>query len=404
LLNCALISADEGFRHSVLGLVREAGVHLAIDLQTPGDELSREDLEKILSASPKMIFLDLGENPSGVGGIQVLTQEAPEVDLVVAGPVLSAEGLLAVMRAGAGEYLPRPFSNKETAEAFSRLRRRARPTSQDSPQTPGKVVTVFSAKGGTGVTTVSTNLAVALRILTNKEILLLDSALALGTAAVAMGVQPRYSYLDVIQNFHRLDEELFRSFLESHDSGVHLLASPISPSGMEVPSPDDVHGLLGLCRQHFDYVIIDGGNSLSDYLISILRESDERILVVTPELPSLRNLKLALDLYGRMNGKVPPKVVLNQYQEKLGLSEGDVESGLGERITAVLGKDDVRILQSINLGRPEVQTGKSRFARSLMKLGSDIAGSDRVAVPSKGFLGRFRQSSKTAQTVRKENR
>jgi pilus assembly protein CpaE len=157
-------------------------------------------MDKVLSAGPRVIFLDLGESPSGVGSIQALAQEAPDVPLVVAGPALSAEGLLSVMRAGASEFLPRPFSAQETSEAFVRIRKRARPTATDSPLTPGKVITVFSAKGGTGVTTLATNLAVALRTLTKKEILILDPAPSLGTAAVAMGLQPRYSYLDVIQN------------------------------------------------------------------------------------------------------------------------------------------------------------------------------------------------------------
>ncbi len=181
-----------------------------------------------------------------------------------------------------------------------------------------------------------------------------------------------------------------------------MLASPMGPTGMAPPSADDFHGLLVLCRQHFDYVVIDGGNSLSEGLLVLLQGSDERILVVTPELSSLRNLKQALDLYGRMNGKAPPKVVLNQYRENLGLSQGDVEDGLGERLSAVLEKDDVRVLQSINLGRPEVQSGRSRLARALLKLGSEIAGVDKLATPRKGLFSRFSRSPKTAQGSGKE--
>jgi pilus assembly protein CpaE len=373
-----------------------------VDLLTSGDELGREDLDKILAARPRLIFLDLGDSPAGVGSIQTLGQEAADVPLVVAGPALSAEGLLSVMRAGAAEYLPRPVSAKETSEAFARVRRRVKPSSSDSPTAPGKVVTVFSAKGGTGVTTVATNLAVAIRMLTNKETLVLDPAPTLGTASVAMGLQARYSYLDVIQNFHRIDEELFRSFLEIHDSGVNLLASPAGPTGMDPPTDTDLHGLLGLCKQHFDYVVVDGGNTVSENLLTLLQESDERILVVTPELASLRNLKQALDLYGRVNSKAPPKVVLNQFRENFGLSRSDVEDGLGQRVSAVLEKDDERLVQSVNLGRPEVQSGKSRFARSVMRLGSEIAGTDSVVVPRKGLFGRLFRSSKSAGKPAKE--
>ena len=348
MLDCVLISSDEGFRHLVLGILRQPAnqARLALDLQVLAEGLNRESVARVLEARPRIVFLDLGQNPTGVGGIRILTQEAPDLTLVVGGPSLSAEGLLAVMRAGASEYLPRPFSQEETLEAFRRVLRRAKASESDQPATLGRVTTVFSAKGGTGVTTVATNLAVALRLLTQKKVVLVDLAPALGTAAVAMGVHPRYSYLDVIQNFHRIDDDLFRSFMEVEESGVHVLASPLSPEGGDLPTREELQGLLNLCRQRFDYVVVDGGNSLAGYLDVLVHESDDRLLVVTPELPTLRNLKRALAVHGRVNGKEAPRVVLNQYREGVGLTTRDVEDGLGQRVSLILERDDLNLLQS----------------------------------------------------------
>jgi len=404
LLDCVLISSDEGFRHTVLGIVGQPknNARLVLDLQMFADGLDRETVAKVLQAMPRVVFLDLGLDPSGVGGVQILSQEAPGVALVVGGPTLSAEGLLAVMRAGASEYLPHPFSQKEALEAFLRVRRRTKAIASDQPAILGRVITVFSAKGGTGVTTVATNLAEALRMLTGKEVLLLDLAPALGTAAVAMGVHPRYTYVDVIQNFHRIDEELFRSFLEVDEFGVHVLASPLSPAGVDVPMEEELHGLIDLCRQQFDYVVVDGGSFLSSHLGPLLHDSDDRLLVVTPELPALRNLKQAFELYGRTNGKTPPQLVLNQYREGLGLTSRDVEDGLGHRVALLLDKDDHRVLQSINVGRPVVKSGKSRFAKEFMVLARKLAGHDEVEVSRKGLLGRLLRFSKIAGQSGKE--
>jgi pilus assembly protein CpaE len=404
LLDCALISSDEGFRHTVLGLIRqpEAQARLALDLQTTADGMSRETVAKLVQAAPRVVFLDLGQDPSGVGGVQVLSQKLPDTALIVAGPVLSAEGLLAVMRAGATEYLPRPLSREETLEAFSRTRRRTKSPSLDTRVSVGRVTTVFSAKGGTGVTTVATNLAISLHRLTKKDTLLLDLTPALGTAAVAMGVQPRYTYMDVIQNFHRIDEELFRSFLESHESGVHILASPLSPVDRETPTGDEILSLVRLCKQHFDYVVVDGGNSISEDLRPLLSESDDRLLVVTADLSALRNLRRALDLFGKMNGQTPSRLILNQYKEGLGLSSRDVEDGLGYPLAAILEKDDARVLQSINVGRPEVLAGHSRFARGVMGLGSELAGPDKIAPTQRGFFSRIFRSSKGPDKSKKE--
>jgi pilus assembly protein CpaE len=406
LLDCVLISSDETYRHAVQGIIREPGAQcrLVLDLQSSIGGMDRVSAGKVIGAQPKVAFLDLGPGPAGVEGIRILSQEAPDLALIVAGPELSADALLAVIRAGATEYLPRPFSREEVQEAFRRVRRRARAGATEEPSAPGRVSTVFSAKGGTGVTTVATNLAIALRRLTQKEVLLVDLSPSMGTAAVAMGVEPRYTYLDLIQNFHRVDQELLRSFLVTHDSGVHLLASPVSPVDEVLPSSDEIRGLIGLCQAHFDYVVIDGGSTFSSELMTILHESQDRLLVATPEIPALRNLKRAIDLFVRTNGKVAPRLVLNQYKEGVGLTVKDVEEGLGHPVAVLLEKDDAGILNSINAGRPEVLAGKSPFATSLLDFGSEITGSDRIRTPRKSLLGRLFKTSKPEPRANKESK
>jgi pilus assembly protein CpaE len=396
LLDCVLISSDEAFRHAVMGAVRQSAVRakLALDVSASADAIDRETVDQILELSPKVAFIDLGPRPTGLGGIKVLTREAPDLLLIVAGPNLTAEGLLTIMRSGVSEYLPRPISQDETVEAFTRVKRRVKTEIGAGAKTSGRVSTVFSAKGGTGVTTVATNLAVALRIQTEADVLLLDLDPTLGTASVAMGVQPRYTYLDVIRNFHRIDEELFLSYLEEHESGVRVLASPFSLLDFEPPGPEDLRKLVSLGRQYFDHVVIDGGSSVSPELVVTLQDSDEKILVVTPDLPSLRNLKQAQSYLARTNGRGPSRVVLNQFKEGVGLSLGDIEDGLGQRLAAVFEKDDNRVLQSINLGRPEVLTGKSKLARSLLAFGGRLAGEGGVEGARKGLFDRLFRSSK----------
>ncbi len=404
MLDCVLISSDEGFRHSVLGILQEpeSQARLVLDLPSSADNLDRAEVGRILQATPRVAFLDLGRGPSGLDGIRNLSQEAPDLILVVAGPELSADGLLAVMRAGASEYLPRPFSWEDVQDAFRRVRRRAVAVPTEAQAPPGRITAVFSAKGGTGVTTVATNLAVSLRRLTLKEVLLVDLAPQMGTAALALGIEPRYSHLDVIQNFHRIDEELFRSFLEVHESGISLLASPVSPGETALPTTDDLHGLLRLCQRHFDYVVIDAGSTLSSQVMTILHEAEDRLLVATPELPALRNLKQALDVFGRTNGRLPPQLVLNQYKEGVGLSPREVEEGLGHSVAATLEREETSVLHSVNVGHPDVLIGKSRFSKNLMDFGAEIAGPDRVVGTRKGLFGRLFKGPKTTDSSAEE--
>jgi pilus assembly protein CpaE len=391
MVDCALISSDEAFRHLILGLVRQpaAQARLVLDLQTTAGNLGPDAVKRILSANPRLVFLDLGSSTGGIEGLQALSQEVPEVGFVVTGPKLTAEGLLAVMRAGATEYLPPPLTQEEVLGAFRRARKRMAPTSGETAAPSGRVVAVLSPKGGTGVTTVATNLSLALVRLTGKEVLLLDLAPALGTAALAMGLQPRYTYVDVIQNFHRIDEELLRSFMEKHEPKVTVLASPMAPGAAVGLRPDQVLSLIRLCQRHFGYVVVDAGNALTDITAAILREADEEVIVLNPELPTLRNLKRILATLGQVNGKGPRKFVLNQFKEGLGLSPRDVEDSLGQALSAVIEREEDAIVESINLGRPVILVGKSRVAKSILGLAGKIAGGDRIATKRSGLLGRL---------------
>lgn len=395
MINCAFVSADETFQRHVMALVRrpENSVRLVLELREEASELSRERVAQILAAEPRLVFIDLGDSMTGLRVLDLLSQEAPEVAIIAAGPTVPADTLLRVIQSGAAEYLPRPFGADEVTSAFQRVRRRLGIVRQEDAAHRGSVATVFSPKGGVGVTTVAVNLAVALQQLTGQSTLLLDLAPQLGTAALTMGLQPRYSYLDVIRNFHRIDEELVRSFLEVHESGVHVLASPPRADDLSGPSMDEVMGVLRLCRRFFAHIVIDGGHTLTSAVDTAFLESSHRIVVTTPELPTLRNLKRVLELVGEHsgngNGKRPWRLVLNQHVDGVGLTLRDVESALGLPVSTVIAREDTLITESINLGRPALLSGRSDFARSVAQLGRDVAGAEHVVVTRGGLLDTF---------------
>ena len=396
MLDCVLISQDDTFRRQVTELVgrAESNARLVLDLKSGAEELPREAVSQILGASPRLAFVDLGDGTTGLRVVEALAEEAPELVILVTGPALAAEALLGVMRVGATEYLPRPLSDADVAQAFQRQRKRVA-TGKPDADAHGRVVTVFSSKGGTGVTTVATNLAVVMAKRTGKPTLLLDLTPGFGTAEISLGVQPRYSYLDVIHNFHRMDAELLESFLEEHDSGVSLLAAP--PVEEEAPpGPEQIVQLLRLCRRHFPNVVVDGGSRVRDLVVYALRDSDELLMVATPEIPTLRNLKRAqnhLRLRG-LNGVAPPKIVLNQAREGTGVSDREIQDVLGEPVFARIDRDEDTVLRSLNGGEPVGETGRSRFARSLGRLGDSLLGTDgRRSGGPLSFLKPFRTSS-----------
>ena len=397
MLDCVLISQDDAFRRQVTELVgrAESNVHLALDLSSSAEELAREAVARVVAASPRLAFVDLGESTLGLRVVRALSEEAPDLTILATGPALAADVLLDVMRAGATEYLPRPLGAEDVAQAFQRLRRRVA-TSGIPADAHGRVITVFSSKGGTGVTTLAANLAVLIARRTSVPTLLLDLNPGFGTAELNLGLQPRYSYLDVIHNFHRIDGELLESYLEDHDSGVSFLAAPSIEEEGGGATPEEFLNLLRLCRRHFAYVVVDAGSRIRDLTIQALRDSDDLLMVATPEIPTLRNLKRAQNhlLMRGLNGAAPPKVVLNHAREGTGVTEREIQEVLGDPVFATVERDEEAVLRSQNTGEPIGDRGRSRYARSLSRLGDRLLGTHRPRGGGRlSFLKSLRTSS-----------
>jgi pilus assembly protein CpaE len=403
MINLVVVSAEETLLRQAKTLAGSSGgsMTLVMEFLKSADGITPDELDHILAADPRIVFLDLGESMVGLRVIEALSQEAPGVTTVVAGPPLGADELLGVFRAGASEYLPRPFDRDDVAAAMQRVVRRVGRPLAAVEQEFGTVTTVFSPKGGTGVTTVAVNLAFALKQETGKKVLVLDLSPSLGTAALAMGLQARYSYLDVIQNYHRIDAEIFPSFLETHELGVSVLASPSRLASQDGPSMEQLVDLLGFSRRLFGHVVIDAGQSDLRLLERLLAESAHQVLVATPELPTLRNLKRAMEgapgLHPNQSDGL--RLVLNQFAEGLGVTLKDVEQALGVAVDTVLPRVHDLASESLNLGRPALLASRSVFKRPFQELAREIAGVSGKPAEARGLFKALVRPFRSAASV-----
>ena len=199
----------------------------------------------------------------------------------------------------------------------------------------GRIVTVFSAKGGCGKTTLATNMAAAIADSGRGTVALVDLDLAFGDVAIALQLFPTHTIADAVTIGEDLDGPALNSLLTAHRSGLQALVAPLEPSTAETIDTKTVVRVLDLLAEEFDYVVVDTPPALDDHVLASFDRSDVVALLATLDIPALKNLKLTLetlDLIGFPRDRL--KVVLNRSDSKVGLSLPEVEKTLRAPIVA----------------------------------------------------------------------
>ncbi|HEX7090452.1 MAG TPA: AAA family ATPase [Longimicrobiales bacterium] len=380
IVRAAVISTDEGFLGDLRRLLAgsEHGVELAVEIAAHFDRITEEHLKELRAVNPELIFIDLeGDPETGIRLAQFLAEANPLRRFVAVGPTLSPELLLEAMRAGISEYVPKPATREALSGALERVERKLGATPREGQaRPPGRLLAFFSAKGGSGSTTLATNVAIHLHRLTGRRTLLVDLDLELGEVALFLGVQPRFNFVDMIRNFHRMDAELLASFIERHDTGVHLLSAPYQPEKAEVVTADQIRKILSFLKQHYDYVIVDTPKSFSPATQATLEQAETVFLTTNVDLPSLRNIKRCLPLLERVLGRTDQRLclVVNRYHPRDVISLQDVERTLGMKVYWTLANDYEAVIRSINTGKPVVLDGSSAYTADVKALAAEIAG------------------------------
>jgi pilus assembly protein CpaE len=193
----------------------------------------------------------------------------------------------------------------------------------------GRLLTIFSPKGGAGKTTFAVNVGVALAMKGYKT-LLLDLDLAFGDVPISLGLRPEHDFQEVVNMGERLDAAALERLVTAHESGLHVLAPPTDPGVHERVTIPMLRKLMQVATTEYQYVLADTAPSLDERSITIMENSDTVFLLTTLDIPSLKNLKIALETLRLVNFPVDRlKVVMNRADSKVGLDAREVEKTLG---------------------------------------------------------------------------
>ena len=392
-LKSAVISTDAGFRSTLRDAFTRAGLPgaIALEITTGFGQLGDEQLSALRQVAPDLIVLDLEGDPGlGLKFAQFMADQNPALKFLAAGPVLEPDMLMAAMRANVADYLPKPVAEEPLRNAIERAAQRLGKGAGDRTRAPGIVYPFFGVKGGVGSTIIAANFAIMLHRLTGKKTLLLDLDLELGESALILGVQPRFNLVDFVENFRRMDAGLLASYIEQHESGVHLLSAAFQPQKAEAITPDQVRRMLQFLRQHYEYIVIDTPKSFGPHSLAALEQGELVFLVATADLPSLRNIQRGMPLLKRVlpHGEEQLRLIINRHSDNDAISIGDVERTLGLDVFATIGNDYEAVMTSVNAGKPIALDGGTVFTRDLRTLGTRLAGLTTDA-PRSGLSSRL---------------
>ncbi len=338
----------------------EEGVQMAIELQ------------------PDIVLMDI--NMPGMDGItasEMISQKSPFTQIIMMSVQGEADYLRRSMLAGAREFLIKPFSSDELISSIRRVyqlgasRRQAMPVgpavtpgaaavAETRVHAAGKIVCVFSAKGGVGCSTIAVNLAIALQQTAAIKVAVVDTSLQFGDIGVLLNLYASRTIADLASNADELDDELISDVFIPHSSGVKALLAPPRPEVADTVTPSLVSDVLQRLRRQFDVIIVDTGSVLDDVVLNVLDLSDKIIVVTTPEIPAIKDAKLFFEVTEALDyERERVMFVLNKADKRINIRAEDIEANIKYPIQGQLPLDERSVTTAVNQGVPYILGDKN---------------------------------------------
>lgn len=369
-------------RASISILAADDGRRQALETALVGSEI--DVLPPAWSARAEAVLLAM----PATGGQETLALARGMMDegraraVILCGPAGVAPDpslLLAAMRAGIGEYISEPLNPTELAAALSRLRLRNRPGDGTSAKAEqgGRVLLVLGAKGGVGATTVAVNLAHALctGAAAGASTALLDIAAPQGETPIFLDLDHAYTWADVAANRDRLDATYLESVMARHSSGLAVLPAPDFGEGVAL-DPGALRQMIGLMRQIYAHVVVDGGTGQDEIALEALEMADDILLVLDLSLPCLARAKRFLEAVRAARPHLAEKIrlVANRTTSQSDIGAAQAEDILRVKISWRILNDYQAALSAINEGRPLAEADpRCPLARAYAAMGRELA-------------------------------
>jgi pilus assembly protein CpaE len=379
VLSVAIIGPEEAPRREVVMAVAGPQAVVARELRSYPD---LDEVPQLLDTGYDVIIIDIDCNREQAFDLVEYIASHSSITVMVYSMRTDPELLVRCMRAGAREFLTLPLSQNTIAEALVRASVR-RPSTRPVKKTQGRLLVFTGAKGGSGVTTVASNFAVALAQESGQSVLLIDLDLPLGAAALDLGITAQFSTVDALQNIGRMDSNFFARLLTKHSSGLSVLSAPDKYASVSV-SDDSLEKLLTVARQDFDFVVVDAGSSIGSIYTTLIDTASTVYLITQVSISELRNSnRLISEFFASRATKL--QIVLNRFTPRsLVIDEDSIAKALTLAPSWKVPSDYPVVRQAQNSATPLVM-GDSSIADVIRQMARMACGLPAVAEKKKRF-------------------
>lgn len=352
-----------------------------------------EGLTKIPAFEPDMLIVDL-KLPQ-MDGFQILERlrRDPKYSQIPVIVITAQDELSEKLRAfelGADDYLVKPFQPEELVARMGILARRGKAMQMVRQQmgatdkSTATVLTVHSLRGGVGCSSIVVNLGLAFHKLWGKQTLLIDGVLTAGQVSLMLDGKPGATWENLVGiDVENLDDAVVGELMSSHKSGIRYIASPRYPIAADTFTTDTLHLLMEKIKAQNEFVVVDTSHDFSDMTIQMLSMSSIILLVMAPEMASLRTAISALEIYDRLGISLDKvKIVLNNNSSSPAIKQAQLEKVLKHPIDFVLPYEAGEVNRALNFGQPFILTNPDLpICLNLEKMAYGMSDDSYKAIP-----------------------
>jgi len=349
----------------------------------------REVIEKIPAMEPEVVIMDINmPQMDGIEATRYISLHDEHVAVIIISVNDETGSFNKAMMAGAKGYLVKPLAPlelnttvREVAELNRKRFKLQAPEAETKPvivsKHKNKIISIFGTKGGVGKSIICTNLAVALAQKYKNQVGVVDLDIQFGDISIMMNINPRKTIAELMQEGNSWGRDLLEDYLYERND-VHILTAPNKPELAELVTPDRVGDILSLFRQMYQFTLIDTPSFIDETTLTALEQSDLILLVISLDLPTIKNVKKGIDILRSLQLLSRTKLILNRSSGVAGIEPRDVEKVLDMKIRAEVPSDGKLVISSLNQGIPFINMNPkaaiSKGIMSVLKLVEDDGG------------------------------